>query len=76
MTLRAVPVAVAHFAGAETLWTLWMSVFADDRSGACPPRKPGEVPRGELAGARRDRAQALPRQDASTSSRSSSRASW
>nr|HEX4313813.1 COX15/CtaA family protein [Kofleriaceae bacterium] len=27
LTLRAVPVAVAHFAGAMTLWALWMSAW-------------------------------------------------
>jgi cytochrome c oxidase assembly protein subunit 15 len=27
LTVRAVPLAVAHFAGAASLWTLWMSAF-------------------------------------------------
>ena len=27
LTVRAVPLAVAHFAGAECLWALWMSAF-------------------------------------------------
>ena len=27
LTLRAVPLAVAHFAGAASLWALWMSAW-------------------------------------------------
>jgi heme A synthase len=27
LTMRSVPVAVAHFAGAAGLWALWMSMF-------------------------------------------------
>lgn len=27
MSMRAIPIAVAHFAGAESLWTLWMSAW-------------------------------------------------
>jgi cytochrome c oxidase assembly protein subunit 15 len=31
LTLRAVPLAVAHFAGAMTLWALWMSAWLTTR---------------------------------------------
>jgi hypothetical protein len=40
-----VPVAVAHFAGAETLWTVWMSAWLMT-GRRVPARKPGELPRG------------------------------
>jgi hypothetical protein len=32
MTMRSVPVAVGHFAGAASLWALWMSAFLMTRS--------------------------------------------
>ncbi|MBS1117926.1 MAG: cyoE [Deltaproteobacteria bacterium] len=32
MTMRAVPLAVAHFAGAASLWALWMSAWLMTRS--------------------------------------------
>jgi len=38
LTLRAVPVAVAHFAGAAGLWALWMSmlIMTSPRALAAP----------------------------------------
>ena len=38
MTMRAVPLAVAHFAGAASLWALWLSAFFMTRSRAARPR--------------------------------------
>jgi heme A synthase len=32
LTMRSVPVAVGHFAGAASLWALWMSAFLMTRS--------------------------------------------
>ena len=32
MTMRSVPVAVAHFAGAASLWALWLSAFCMTRT--------------------------------------------
>jgi cytochrome c oxidase assembly protein subunit 15 len=38
MTMRSVPVAVAHFAGAASLWALWLSAFCMTRSRIVRPR--------------------------------------
>jgi heme A synthase len=42
LTLRAVPLAVAHFAGAASLWAVWMSVWlmTRPRAAAAPLAEP------------------------------------
>ena len=48
MSMRAVPVAVAHFAGAAALWALWMSAWLMTRSlrlVAAAVSEPRELPR-------------------------------
>lgn len=42
LTMRSVPIAVAHFAGAASLWALWLSAFCMTRSRR-PKIKPIEV---------------------------------
>ena len=37
MTMRSVPLAVAHFAGAASLWALWLSAWCMTRSRAAKP---------------------------------------
>jgi heme A synthase len=37
LTLRAVPLAVGHFAGAASLWALWMSAFLMTRDRTAKP---------------------------------------
>ena len=56
LTMRSAPVAVAHFAGAASLWALWMSMFllTNPRGLAAGEvavaRAAAEVPHGELVG--------------------------
>ena len=38
LTLRAVPLAVGHFAGAASLWALWMSAWLHDRAARAGAR--------------------------------------
>ena len=40
LTLRSVPVAVGHFAGAAGLWALWMSAWLHDRPARAGDREP------------------------------------
>jgi cytochrome c oxidase assembly protein subunit 15 len=49
MTMRAVPLAVAHFAGAAGLWALWMSAWCMTRS---PRRAKTPAPKPNLPLAR------------------------
>jgi len=39
MTMRSVPLAVAHFAGAASLWALWLSAWCMTRSRVAKPKK-------------------------------------
>jgi len=48
LTMRSVPVAVAHFAGAASLWALWLSAFCMTRSRV-PRARPVEKPVMPLA---------------------------
>jgi heme a synthase len=43
MTMRSVPIAVAHFAGAASLWALWLSAWCMTRSRA-PRSRAAEAP--------------------------------
>lgn len=38
LTMRLVPIAVAHFAGAASLWALWLSAFCMTRTRTVRPR--------------------------------------
>jgi len=44
-TLRSTPVAVAHFAGAASLWATWVAMWlvARSRGGVATPRRPRRV---------------------------------
>jgi cytochrome c oxidase assembly protein subunit 15 len=42
MTMRAVPLAVAHFAGAASLWALWLSAWCMTRSRLAKKRATSE----------------------------------
>ncbi len=44
MTMRAVPLAVAHFAGAASLWALWMSAWCITRRRWTARIEPIELP--------------------------------
>ena len=51
LTVRAVPLAVGHFAGAASLWALWMSAWlmtAPWRAPAPRPAKPVELPHAQV----------------------------
>jgi heme A synthase len=43
LTMRAVPLAVAHFAGGESLWALWM--YAWLMTGRYVPESAGTLPK-------------------------------
>jgi heme A synthase len=55
LTWRAVPVAVGHFAGAASLWALWMSAWLmtarRQKAVALAPEKPVELPRAKAVAA-------------------------
>ena len=56
MTMRSVPVAVAHFAGAVSLWALWLSALLITRSrasiaGLAPPYRQSRQGSPRLASA-------------------------
>jgi heme A synthase len=42
-TMRSVPIAVAHFAGAASLWAVWVSMWLMTR-----PSRSANLPRAEL----------------------------
>ena len=55
LTFRAVPLAVAHFAGAASLWALWISAWLmtsrRQKAVAIAPPKPVELPRAKVVAA-------------------------